>query len=501
MAEPPDPSAATEAPGWAPRLRQEERLRELDALIARASAGSDADGLAIERAALLAALDRRNEAREAFVAVLRQSPTSLAALNEFGGFLARVGAIDAACRVYSEAIIHHPDDPIPLVNLGNLEWRAGQLPQARRRFEAALAIDPGHAAAHQGLGAVLSDLGESAAAEHHFRRGFGGRAIVTLPYRGTRPPLPVLQLVSSGGGNIPTAPFLDDREYLVSVVVADHLDRAATLPPHALVFNAIGDADRCGAALAAAKEVIARTAAPVINAPERVERTSRIEIARRLGALEGVKAPVMRRLSRSELSAHDAARALAAAGLTFPLLLRSPGFHTGQNFLLLAAPDQLPAALAALPGDALLAIEWLDARGTDGSYRKYRVMFIDGALYPVHLAIAGDWKVHYYTSDTAERADYRDEEAAFLADMDATLGEKAIAALTRIRDALALDYGGIDFAIGRSGEVLLFEANATMVLVSPPQDARFAYREEAISRALDAVTRMVRSRAIRPPRA
>jgi hypothetical protein len=153
------------------------------------------------------------------------------------------------------------------------------------------------------------------------------------------------------------------------------------------------------------------------------------------------------------------------------------------------------AAVAALPGDDLLAIAFLDARGADGQTRKYRVMFIDGVLYPLHLAIARDWKVHYFTSDMVERPEHRAEEAAFLADMRGTLGGQVVAALERIRDTLGLDYGGVDFGVSEAGELLLFEANATMVLVPPDDDARFAYRGEAVARALDAVTTMIRSRA------
>ena len=74
------------------------------------------------------------------------------------------------------------------------------------------------------MGAVLSDIGDRAGALRHFQKGFGGHAISSLPYRGTRPPVTVLQLVSSGGGNIPTAALLDDCVFLTSVVVADYLD-------------------------------------------------------------------------------------------------------------------------------------------------------------------------------------------------------------------------------------------------------------------------------------
>ena len=113
----------------------------------------------------------------------------------------------------------------------------------------------------------LPDLGDRAGARYHFQKGFRDHAISDLPYRGTRPPVALLQLVSSGGGNIPTASFLDDCVFLTSVIVTDYLDPSVPLPPHQLVFNAIGDADLCGPALQAAVRLMARTGAPVINDP------------------------------------------------------------------------------------------------------------------------------------------------------------------------------------------------------------------------------------------
>ena len=71
-----------------------------------------------------------------------------------------MGAIDAACRVYAEAILHHPENPMARVNLANLLLRANRHAEAREHYEAVLRIDPDHAEAHQGLGAVLSDLGD-----------------------------------------------------------------------------------------------------------------------------------------------------------------------------------------------------------------------------------------------------------------------------------------------------------------------------------------------------
>jgi Flp pilus assembly protein TadD/glutathione synthase/RimK-type ligase-like ATP-grasp enzyme len=485
----------TREAGWAPRLVQQARLTELEALLARRSAGDATVDIEVERAALLGALDRRGEAQEAFIELLRRAPTHFSALNQFGTLLAEMGAIDAACRVYSEAILHHPANPMARVNLANLLLRANRHGEARGHYETALQLDPDNAPAHQGLGAVLADLGDRTGAQDHFRRGFRGHAVSTLPYRGDRPPVRLLQLVSSGGGNIPTAAFLDDCIYLTSVVVADHLDPRTALPPHQLIFNAIGDADLCQAALAAAIRLIARSKAAVINDPGAVMRTGRIDNARRLGAIAGVVTARTIALTRDILAGCEGAASLARQGFAFPLLLRSPGYHTGRNFILVETAADLPAAVAGLPGDELLAIEYLDARGEDGNARKYRVMMIDGAIYPLHLAISRNWKVHYFTSDMADRPGHREQEAHFLKDMPSALGGKAMAALERIRDELGLDYAGVDFAIGACGDLLLFEANATMVIAPLSQDERWAYRRDAVGKILDAVAAMIMARS------
>jgi CheY-like chemotaxis protein len=107
--------------------------------------------------------------------------------------------------------------------------------------------------------------------------------------------------------------------------------------------------------------------------------------------------------------------------------------------------------------------------------------------YPLHLAISKHWKIHYFSADMRDRAEHREEEAKFLADMPRVLGAKAMAALERLLTALKLDYGGIDFALNQRGEILLFEANATMVVEQPDEDQRWDYRRAAVERIHAAV--------------
>jgi glutathione synthase/RimK-type ligase-like ATP-grasp enzyme len=187
-----------------------------------------------------------------------------------------------------------------------------------------------------------------------------------------------------------------------------------------------------------------------------------------------------------------------AKSLGFPLLLRSPGFHAGMNFLRVEAADELMAAAQRLPGEDLFAIEYLDARGADGMARKYRVMTIGGKLYPTHLAISQDWKVHYFTANMSESAAHRAEEKEFLENMPRVLGPKAMVALASIAKELGLDYAGIDFALNKDGSIALFEANATMVINPVGPESLWDYRREAIDNALAATRNLVQGAAAGP---
>jgi tetratricopeptide (TPR) repeat protein len=440
---------------------------------------------ALQRARRHAAVAQDEAAKLAYLDVLHLDPTSLPALRELGVLAHASGHRSAARTVFLQSVRYHPYDPICRVALANLLVEDGDLGEARGHYQAALEVDAAFPEAHQGLARLLTELGDPAA-EVHWRKGFAGNAIVAQRYRGTGTGVPLPLLVSARGGNIPTHQWIDDRIFAVTAVYTDFHDPALPAPPHRLVVNAIGDADLCGVALKRAEALLAQSTAPVINSPALIHATGRAENARRLGGIPGVVAPDITMLPRAAI--------LAADGLIFPLLLRAPGFHTGQHFVHVATRDELAKAIAALPGDDLLVIEYLDARGPDGMARKYRVMFIDGVCYPLHLAISATWKVHYFTAAMADNVAHREEERRFLDDMPAALGGRAMTALSAICAELGLDYGGADFALVADGSVLLFEANATMVIVPPGPDPIWDYRRRAIAAVQEAAGRMLEQR-------
>jgi hypothetical protein len=173
------------------------------------------------------------------------------------------------------------------------------------------------------------------------------------------------------------------------------------------------------------------------------------------------------------------------------VLLRAAGFHTGRHFDLVPTRAALAGAVATMPGETLFLIQPLDARGADGMVRKYRVMFVGGRIYPWHLAISSDWKVHYFTAAMAEQENFRAEEHRFLMDMPNVLGMRAMTALERLGQQMGLDYAGVDFALAPDGSVLVFEANATMTINAPQPGAIWDYRRSAAAAVQGAVARML----------
>ena len=430
-------------------------------------------------------------ARNAYFAVLDIEPHHFGALNNLGNLLARGGHAAAALAAYREALKWHGDKAAAHVNLGVALLEGGDLTAARSEFESALALDQNCAEAHQGLNAVFVRLGDDANADRHRELGFSNRGIEVAPFRGEGPPAAnVLLLLSSAGGNVDLRHILDDHRYGVTKLFVDACDPGPSLPEHDVVFNAIGDADRCAAALEIAADLVRRTAKPVLNPPAKVLRTTRIENARRLGELPGVVAPKMQMFSRESLGAGPGAT-LSQAGFAFPLLLRAPGHHGGEHFARVETASDVAPALARIRGTKILAIEFLDARKVDGKIRKYRAMIISGSVYPLHLAITSNWMVHYFTADNAREATHRYEEAAFLEYMPEAIGPVATAAVDAIGSALGLDYAGVDFGLDRNGNLLLFEANATMTISPEPIEKIWEYRCRAIHSAIDAVEAML----------
>ena len=456
----------------------------------------DADTIAFQfnLANFLAASHRdedREEAKSLFLAVIKSEPQHLEAWNNLGTLLFETGYTSAANTAFAAVIAFHPDQTVGHVNLANIRLQMDQLDVAEKHYQIALDLAPDLVDAHRGLANIYRKRGNEEKACYHCDKGFANHHVVTLPHRGRSKPAQLLVLSSALDGNTPWRLLIDSMVFETTFVAVEYVDSQFVLPAHQLVFNAIGDADLCPNGLEIANRLIQGSNAPIINHPRAVQQSGRLMNARRLAALKGVTTPHIDLISKADCHSGRMAEMLAHKELTPPFLLRAPGFHGGNHFVRVDSRDELSNAVDAMPGENVFVIEYLDAHSEDSLFRKYRIMSIDGSFYPVHMAISTQWKVHYFSSDMEKDDDYRKEEEAFLNDYSTYLGADAVSALQKIADTQKLDYFGMDFGIDKqNGNILLYEANSTMIISPPTHDKRWDYRRTAIGNALGAGRKM-----------
>ena len=273
------------------------------------------------------------------------------------------------------------------------------------------------------------DLGDTETAERHMQLGFQSRPLTVLPYRGTSEPVLLLVLISAMGGTVPIYPLLDDRIFQTSILATEFLDPAAPLPPHHLIFNAMGDADLARPALEVAATLLTQTQAPVLNRPQAVLATGRADNAAQAGSDS--------RSDYAENSHFSPMRNWRIPRLR-PCWLNMASRFRCCCASLAATPAQLrqgrePRRAASCAGEQLAAPELVAIQFLDAQRRRQdpqiRVMMIHGELYPLHSAVSRDWKIHYFTAEMADHPEHRAEDAAFLADMPRMLGPRAMTAL------------------------------------------------------------------------
>jgi hypothetical protein len=276
----------------------------------------------------------------------------------------------------------------------------------------------------------------------------------------------VLLLTATDTGNTPVTHLLPAARYTRIHWFVEYGRRHGqleALPPYDVVFNAIGDQDETELTADTVAAFLETCDRPVFNPPERIARTCRHMAPALFAGIDGLIVPKVARITAAEFAEHGLANLAEREGLEAPLLLRPLGSHGGQGMALVT-----DLKTAAAPTRDSYAAAFRDFRSRDSLYRKYRMIFVDRQPYPYHLAIGSHWLLHYERSGTAEHEDRRAEELRFLEHPETVLGDRAMAAIRAVGQRLDLDYAGCDFALLDTGEVLLFEANATML--AHPED-------------------------------
>ena len=418
-------------------------------------------------------------------------PGQVTAWIGLGTALGMLNQLDAALAAFNHALALAPEQVDAHYNRGVILGRLEDTAGAEAAYRQVLALRPAHVNAHINLSAILADRGELAESRRHTDAAYGQQTLFEQP--GAPGARSVLLLLDAGRGNI-NLTHLFPREtnrlydWIIEYAPAEQF---SALPHYDLVFNGMGDADVTRAVAEPVARFLATCNKPVLNPPNRVAHTARHLLPELLHGIEGMAIPPVWRLA-------DASAWPDALAVSLPLLVRPVHTHGGAGMVLLAEDGAMQRYRATQSGP-VYAFPFVDFKSADGWYRKYRVIFVDRVPYAYHLAISAHWLVHYVTADMQH--DWKlAEERAFLSDPAAVLGEAGLRVIEAIAQRIDLDYAGIDFSVLPDGRILVFEANATMLVHPEDASGPLAHKNNHVARILDAFEAMLACRSGHPGR-
>lgn len=282
--------------------------------------------------------------------------------------------------------------------------------------------------------------------------------------------------------------LLVNRDAIRRLLIAPgegHVD----LNDYPVIVNMITEAENNAKVLLKFQELLSGVSSRVINRPEAVLRTTRDQVAALLDGIPGLVVPKTVRLDGSDRAA---AAALRKAGIEGPVIVREVGTHTGKTVVLHESAEQAGSALR--PGQEYIATQFHDFASSDGLYRKYRMFFIGAGMILRHMYASDHWNVHNpdRARFMAPRPEIVAEERALIGKTE-PFGARAQSVLQAVRQRMPLDFFGLDFAFMPDGDVLLFEANATMSFFPlwRGDDPTFEYLNRCLEPARQAFTELV----------
>lgn len=312
-----------------------------------------------------------------------------------------------------------------------------------------------------------------------------------------QPKLRVLALAAAidMGGNTPIEFLLEDSDVeLQTLYVVDGIDLPAPLPEHDVAIVIASDSEECVEALRRIDAMALNWPRPLLNPPRLVRKLDRDKLHRLLRGIEGLDIPAtvcVGRAQLSEIARSNAEIADIAADLQFPLIVRPRGSHAGVGLVKIDDDAMLDAYLAGRTEQEFFLARFVDYANSDGMFRKYRIVFIDGRAYACHMAIADRWDIWYVNAGMAFSAEKQLEEERFMRDFDIDFAARHRRTLAAVAARVGLDYFTIDCAENNNGELLIFEADNTAIVHNMDSPEVFPYKPPQMRKVFDAFTAML----------
>ena len=316
-------------------------------------------------------------------------------------------------------------------------------------------------------------------------------------------PNPIRLLVLKAAGdfmaNLPIEFLLDNSAVTADIVYAlPGRPLPNPIPDHDVTLVAVAESDDNQALLREMAVSLRHWRRPIINRPERISRLSRDGTWDLLNGAPGVEMPRNVRIDRSELlnvAGNHGGFEGAFAGIGFPIVIRPVASHAGDGLQKFERAPELDGYLKSRLEREFFIAPYVNYRGNDGRFRKYRVVIIDGKPFACHMAVSDHWMVHYLNADMRIHADRRSEEEQFMLRFDKEFAIKHGAALAAIAERCGLDYLPLDCGETQDGRLLIFESGTNMIVHSMDPEELFPYKPAHIRKLYTAFEAMLRRSA------
>jgi glutathione synthase/RimK-type ligase-like ATP-grasp enzyme len=328
-------------------------------------------------------------------------------------------------------------------------------------------------------------------------KAIASRQIYTPPTATGSVNVRVCAVMSSGDlmANTPLEFLLEDSDVALTIVyVTEDKLLPAQLPDHDVLFVAIAQSDQNMPLLKAMDTAIASWPQPVLNQPARIALLSRNRAAGLLESIPGVMMPVTVRLDRQILE-HISHGVMSLSRYledgNYPIIVRPVDSHAGHGLDKIVDAEALNNYLQIHTDSEFYVSRFVDYRGHDGLFRKYRIVLIEGRPFICHLGISEHWMIHYLNAGMAESAEKRAEEAAVMAAFDTGFAAKHAEALRSIYEHIGLDYLGIDCGETPDGKLLIFEVDSCMIVHALDPVELFPYKQPQMRKVFAAFRQML----------
>lgn len=390
----------------------------------------------------------------------------------------------------------HPEPLIGLAKLMRMAYSGCDLaPLGTQLIERAETETGGHAL--MDLSTVLQLRGNRDLALSMQAQAIETQQIYSPPTAAGQVNIRLLAVMGEGDlmANTPLEFLLENSDVALDIVyVTQDLPLPDNLPEHDVLFVAIAQSDRNMPLLKQIGAAVASWPRPVLNRPERIALMSRNEACLLLKSAPGVEMPSTVRIARQVLQ-QVADKELPLSGILedgeFPVIVRPVDSHAGKDLDKIEDTEALFNYLQNMPNDEFYLSRFIDYRGPDGLFRKYRIVLIDGKPFVCHVGISEHWMIHYLNAGMAESAEKRAEEERFMLDFDSGFACKHTEAFRAINERVGLDYLGIDCGETADGKLLIFEVDSCMIIHAIDPVDIFPYKQPQMNKVFSAFRRML----------